>query len=358
MVTKTIRSRPQLWAHVLGKRLGVIGPIYLTMFFGSMTVLWFLERNLKDTKFPDWADTIWFGVVTLSTTGFGDLYPISTGGRVLVSFFILFTLTSIGYLLAAVNEAVLEVKRMEEEGLLGTNMKGHVVLFGYSPMVRVSVIELVAAGQQVAVICDRTEDILAVRQLGPPNLLYVTSGNATPDFLRDRVNYAHCETAVVASSDDTLNLIAALNMRQADPRPRVVVALSREELRQTLIASGVTYVASPNELSGRLVASAAFEPEVAKFVEDVTSAADDGFDLQQYKARPLAGRSVGEIRSEMEAIDGPLLVAIGRKDGDQYEILSNPPRAEKLRDTDYLIVLTNETQAKAFAAKYSLQQGR
>ncbi len=358
MATKGIHSKAQLWRHVLGQRLGKIGPIYLGVFLGMMTLLWALEHGLPETKFPHWADTIWFGVVTISTTGYGDLYPISWPGKIVTGTFILFTLTTVGFLLAAVNEAVLEVKRMEEAGLLGTKMKEHVVMFGFSPMVRVSLIELIAAGEKVALICDRPEDIPMARQLGPANLLFVTSGEATAEFLNERVNFGECQTAVVASMDDTLNLITALNMRQASQKPRVVVALSREELRQTLMASGVTYVASPNELSGRLVASAAFEPEVAKFVEDVTSAADDGFDLQQYRAQPLAGRSVGEVRGELEAIDGPLLVALGRKQGEQFEILSNPKRSEKILADDYLIVLTNDEQAKHLQEKYGLRQGR
>ncbi len=359
MASKAPRTKLQLWKLVLGERLGRIGPIYLVVFFGLMSILYAIEGGIPDTKFTKWSDTIWFGIVTVSTTGYGDLYPITGLGKIVVSIFILFTLTTVGILLASVNEAVLEVRRMEDAGLLGTKMSGHVVLFGFSPMVRVTLIELVAAGQKVALICDRPEDMAMARQLGTPDLLFVTSGEANPEFLRDRVNYAACETAVVASSDDTLNLIAALNMRQCDPRPRVVVALSREELRQTLMASGVTYVASPNELSGRLVASAAFEPEVAKFVEDVTSAADDdGFDLQQYRATPLAGRSVGEVRKELEEIDGPLLIALGRKAGHEFQILSNPKRAEKILAEDYLIVLTNNEQAEHLQSKYGLKQGR
>ena len=51
-----------------------------------------------------------------------------------------------------------------------------------------------------------------------------------------------------------------INVRSVNVNCRVIVYIKREELRQTLHASGVTYVASPFELSGRLIASAAFEP--------------------------------------------------------------------------------------------------
>jgi voltage-gated potassium channel len=351
-------SKARLLLQLLGRRLRVIGSIYVVVFFVAALAMYLAEHGKPDSKFTSIGDSIWYCVVTLSTVGYGDVYPVTTAGRVVAGVFILFTLTTIGFLLTAFNEGVLEVKRMEEHGLIPTAMKNHVIVCGFGPLVRVALAELVAADREVAVIVERTEDIEVARQWAHGGA-FITAGEATQEVLRERMNALAADTAVVASADDTLNMITALNLRALNPKMRIVVALQREELRQTLRASGVTYVASPNELSGRLVASAAFEPEVAHFVEDVTSGADeDGHDLQQFPATPLAGRTVAEIRSELEGLDGPLLVAVAQKDGNEYKVLAHPARTLKVAADDYLIVLTNEAQADRFSSKFQLKQGR
>jgi voltage-gated potassium channel len=352
------RSRARLLLHLLGSRLRWIGSIYVAVFFAVAAGMYFAEHGVPDSKFVNMGDSLWYCVVTLSTVGYGDVYPVTALGRVIAGTFILFTLTTIGFLLTAFNEAVLEVKRMEEHGLIPTNMKNHVIVCGFGPLVRVALAELAAADRQVALIVDRIEDIDAARQWTGQAPAFITAGYPTQEILRDRLNAVAAETAVIASNDDTLNMITALNLRAINPNLRIVVALQREELRQTMKASGVTYVASPNELSGRLVASAAFEPEVAHFVEDVTSGVDAGYDLQQYRAAPLAGRTVAEIRSELEAMDGPLLVAVAQKGEGEFEVRAHPEKSLKVGADDYLIVLTNDQQADRFASKYHLKQGR
>jgi voltage-gated potassium channel len=351
-------SKARLLLQLLGQRLKLIGSIYVVVFFSVAEGMYLVENAAKDTKFTSLGDSLWYCVVTLSTVGYGDVYPVTTAGRVLAGIFILFTLTTIGFLLTAFNESVLEVKRMEEHGLIPTAMKGHVIVCGFGPLVRTALAELVAADRQVAVIVDRPEDIELARQWTHDEA-FVTSGDPTQEVLRERLNALAAETAVVASADDTLNMITALNLRHLNPALRIVVALQREELRQTMKASGVTYVASPNEMSGRLVASAAFEPEVAHFIEDVTSGADEeGHDLQQFRAAPLAGKTVDEIRKELESIDGPMLVAVAQKGTSEHKVLAHPPKTLKVAAEDYLIVLTNGVQADRFSSKYHIKQGR
>jgi voltage-gated potassium channel len=353
------RSKPALLLHLLGQRLRRIGPLYGVLFFAVAAALYYLEHGVKDTHFNSFTDAIWFCVVTLSTVGYGDVFPVTGLGRVVTGGFILFTLTTIGFLLTAFNEAVLEVKRMEESGLIPTRMKGHVIVCGFGPLVRAALAELIAAERQVALIVERAEDIPVARQwTGQSETTFITFGEATPAVLRERLNAMDAETAVIASSDDTFNMITALNLRQLNDKLRIVVALQREELRSTLINTGVTYVTSPNELCGRLVASAAFEPEVAQFVEDVTSGASAGHDLQQFRATAFAGRTVGDIRRELEELDGPLLLAVAQRDKNEYKVLAHPGRALQVSADDFLIVLTNDEQADRLAGRYQLRQGR
>jgi voltage-gated potassium channel len=353
------RSRLSILLELLGQRLLRVGVVYAAAFFGAAAAVFLIERGVQGTKFSTFGDAMWFSVVTMATVGYGDLYPVTAAGRIVTGVFILFTLTTIGFLLTAISEAVLEVKRMDEHGLIGTSMKGHIVVCGYGALARAALEDLLAAGRKVALLCETTEELALAKGHGSTGELYVTFGEASQEVLRDRLNAAEAEAFVIAFSDDVKTVIASLHARVVNPGARLVVALQREELRQTLIAGGVTYAASANELSGRLLASAAFEPEVAYLVEDITTGARGGYDLQQYEAgTALGGKKVVEVREQLHAMDGPLMIALAVWNGSGYELRPHPAPDLTVSERDHILVIANKEQAERLVERYHVRQGR
>lgn len=351
------RRRRQL-VVLLWRRLSRFGAVFGSVVLVATTLVWLFERDQPRTNIHNWFDALWLSIQTLSTVGYGDVVPVSTGGRIVTSALIVFTLLTVGFLLAALNESVLEVKRMDETGLLGTDLRDHVIVYGFSSISQTAIEQLLGAERTVALVCEHVDQIPDARQLGDERVLFITAGELTRDLLVDRVNARHASTAVVASDDDARNIIASLNVRAANPDLRVIVSVRASELRQTLISSGVTYVASPFELSGRLVASAAFEPEVARLVEDISSSGGAGYDLQQFSASVFAGQSIAEVKQQLDEIDGPLLLARCVPAGDEYDVLPHPKADEVLDAEDHIIVLCNEEQAERMTGRWSLRQGR
>jgi voltage-gated potassium channel len=353
------QSRAAITLGILWRRLNKVGPLFIGVFFAVTLSLYAIEPNKANGgSFDKLGDAFWYGVVTMSTVGYGDIAPVTDAGRVIAGFFILFTLGTLGLLITAVSEAVMEVKRMEEHGLIGTQMKGHVIVCGFNAMARAALAELVAQDRPVALLCESQGEIEAARDYKKGGGIYITSGEPSQELFADRLNARECDAVIVAMSDDTKNLIATLNMKAVNPKARLVVALQREELRQTLMAGGVTYIASPNELSGRLVASAAFEPEVALLLEDLMSSEVGGSDAQQYTAGELGGRTVGDVHRILLDLDGPLLVAVAKRKGDAFEVLPNPKRDMRVEAEDQLIVISNDEQADRLESKYKMKQGR
>lgn len=357
MARRRIATRTRLFASFLGRRLSRVGTVFAVAFLATSALSYAVERRVEGSHIRSFGDAVWLCVVTLATVGYGDVYPVTAAGRAVLGVFILFVLVTIGFLLTAVNEAVLEVKHMEDFGLIGTDFTRHVILYGWSPTARTAVSELLTAGRSVAWVVDRPDDIPEAKRFGAREQLFVTSGELTQDLLRTRLNALEADTVVVATADDARNIVASLNARAVNHEVRIIVAVQAEALRQTLIASGVTYVASPYELSGRLVASAAFEPEVAQFIEDVTTGGE-GFDLRQYSAAPFAGRTVSTVRAELVGFDGPLLVGVAKRGAKGYEVRPHPPGDTVISESDQVVLLTDNAQAERFTARYKTAQGR
>jgi voltage-gated potassium channel len=353
-------GRARLLVAKVAHRLRRVGPIFFGICALTATLMWAVEHANPRATIKTASDAIWYCVVTMSTVGYGDVVPVTHAGRIIGGCFILFTLATLGILISAISEAVLEVRHMEEAGLIGTRMKGHVIICGFNSMARAALLELLAAERKVALLCERPDEIALVREVrgARSELLFVSSGEPTQELFRERLNALEADAAVIAMPDDAKNLIATLNMKAVNPKVRLVVALQREELRQTLVAGGVTYVASPNELSGRLVASAAFEPEVAQLVEDLMSGATGEFDMQQYQAGPLGGATVAEIRAKLGDLDGPLLIAVAKREGGSYRVVPHPSKDLRVEPDDQIIVMASNEQAERLTERYKIQQGR
>jgi len=332
--------------------------------------VWFAEPDAfaHDGQEPSFFNAVWFSLVTLTTVGYGDMSPQGATGKVVTILLFFLSVAVFSFMLTNIQAVVTERQRLKALGMNGTKFKGHVVVVSYSRISTVAVKELLAAGRQIAVIVEEAGSIPLVQALGSPDRLFVTVGDPTSEEALHRVNITAANTVVAASEDDTLNLIVALEMKRLNPTARIVVSTKRAELRSTLTSSGVTYVASPFELSGRLVASAAFEPEVAKFVDDVTSGADDseedesGYDLQQFTLPPtssLVNNTVAQVTATLKQIQGPLLVAIAKHVGNgQYDLFPHPSDDVVLYQYDSVIVLGNTVQNNRVSSMLGVMQGR
>lgn len=346
------------------KYIGIIGVIFVLL----SNLLWLLEggKGLGDNYY----DAYWFTMVTLTTVGYGDMSPETFIGKLSAVLIFVFSIGVFSFLITRIETLVAERNRMRALGMDGTKFKNHVVVCSWSRIALVAIKELLAAGRQVAVITEDPNSIPLIQELGGRDVLFVTVGDPTSEEALGRARLTDANTIVAASDDDTLNLIVALEGRRLKPDARVVVSTKRAELRNTLQSSGVTYVASPFELSGRLVASAAFEPEVAKFIEDVSSGAGDdekdggdpGYDLQQFSVpenSQLVNQSVAQIAHTLRQMHGPLLVAVAKHTGNgQYDLFPHPQDNMVLYPYDSLIVLGNPSQNGRVAQMLGVIQGR
>lgn len=51
----------------------------------ASTLMFYLEGNIQPDAFPNILSTFWWAIATLTTIGYGDVYPLTAGGRVLAS---------------------------------------------------------------------------------------------------------------------------------------------------------------------------------------------------------------------------------------------------------------------------------
>jgi voltage-gated potassium channel len=130
-----------------------------TLVIGAWLVLLF-EGNVRGSNIHSYPSALWWAIVTVTTVGYGDRYPISAGGRIVAAVLMLVGIGLIGVLTATV--ASVFVKE-HTDASREEYRKGHADL-----------------GQQLSVISDRLADV--ERRLGAtPHELAVVDAAADAD---------------------------------------------------------------------------------------------------------------------------------------------------------------------------------
>ncbi|HTT16399.1 MAG TPA: NAD-binding protein [Thermoplasmata archaeon] len=334
---------------------------WLLAAFGGVYVVAALGFFLLDGRRYSLFNSFYWAMVTLGTVGYGDIVPTTEGAKVLTMVIVATQIFLLGYLLSVLSSEGASESQRRALGLLGTDMRGHIVVLGYAPVARAAVRELLVQDQTVAVVAETPEEVASARALASTERLYATFGDpAEPEILR-RANVPAAHSVIVATADDAQSMIAALNVRALAPTVRVVVSVGRPELRETLRAAGVTYVASPSDSGGRLCASAAFEPEVAHALEDLM-AADVGADIREYvlgERSPIARQTFGEAEGIVRAATGCILIGFAhpRADG-EFTTVVGPPPETRLAPGDALIVVGSIANSQRFTKWFGSEQGR
>ncbi|MCI4355183.1 MAG: potassium channel family protein, partial [Thermoplasmata archaeon] len=300
--------RRRFFAEVL-RRIWKFVALFLSVYLLAAVLFYLLQPGVSLSTSLYWA------IVTLATVGYGDVVPTNGWARSMTAFLLFGQIFLGGYLVSVITSTFIDESQKEALGTLGTDLEDHIVVLGFGGVGRAAVRELLGQDLRVAVVAEAPEQVANIRTLGPASRLFATYGAAADlDILR-RVNVPKAHSVIVCTTDDATNMIASLNIRALAPRARIVVSVQRPELRDTLRAAGVTYVASPSEMGGRLCASAAFEPDVALALEDITSA-DVQSDMQEYLLRPgcpIATGSFEEIERAVRQASGALLLGYARR---------------------------------------------
>jgi voltage-gated potassium channel len=114
-----------------------------TLVLGAWLVLLF-EENAKGSNIHNYPDALWWAIVTVTTVGYGDRFPVSEGGRIVAVVLMLVGIGLIGVLTATVASVFIKEHTDDNKEEL---KKSHADL-----------------GQQLAVIGDRLADV--ERRLG------------------------------------------------------------------------------------------------------------------------------------------------------------------------------------------------
>jgi polar amino acid transport system substrate-binding protein len=78
---------PNIWDYIVQPEIGNIVALVVLAIVVSAHIVWYFERHENSDQFPSnyldgIDDAIWWSSSTVTTVGYGDKSPLTTGGRI------------------------------------------------------------------------------------------------------------------------------------------------------------------------------------------------------------------------------------------------------------------------------------
>lgn len=253
-------------------------------------------------------DAFYYSTVSITTTGYGDVRPVSDGARLVTTLLVtparvLFLILLVGTTLEILAERSRDAYRRNR---WRRNLKDHVIICGFGVKGRSAVSTLLAKGidrDQIVVI----DESSAARDRATSMGLTAISGSAAETSVLEHAGVRDACAVVVAVNRDDTAVLATLTARELNKSATIVAAAREDENVHLLRQSGATSVITSAEASGRLLGFAVQQPRVTEVLEDLISVGQ-GLDVTEHtvgeddggplRALDIPGPIVAVIRGE------------------------------------------------------------
>ena len=275
-----------------------------------------LAGSLGYVVFEGWplGDALYMTMISLTTTGFGEVRPLSPAGRGVTVFVIVSGIASLAYVGGRVLQLAVElylVRRGRMDRQIN-RMRNHVILCGYGRMGRHIASDLSAAKVPFVVI-EKNPDVAPVlEELGLPFMI----GDASSDELLRSCGVERARGLIAVVSSDAENVYTTLTARALNRDINIVARALGDDSESKLITAGADRVIKPYELVGRRIAQLVIRPAMVEFLETIARSRTREITMEEIEVgsdSALAGVKLRDtdIRSRLNII----IVAIRRLDG-------------------------------------------
>ncbi|MHC4473427.1 MAG: potassium channel family protein [Planctomycetota bacterium] len=285
-------------------------------------------------------DSLYYMVITLTTVGTGDHYPVTPEGKLAAMLTIVAGVVLVGLLVGSLTEMLVEIqvrqilgRRRLEKQISG--LRDHFIVCGFGRIGSIVCRELHQDGVPFVVI-EIQEDLLT--RADEEGYLYLQE-DATEDSALNRAGIQKAKGLVAVLGKDADNVYITMSARDLNRKLHIVARGEDERTARKLARAGASRVVSPHEIGGQRMAHAILRPNVIDFIEATTRAGTE-INMEEIPVRAssqVAGKTLMEsgIRQEF----GVIIVAIRKPDG---RMTFNPDSKSEIEPEDVLITMGPE----------------
>ncbi len=305
--------------------------VALLLLLGVATVVWLDGDGYRDVDGAplSFLDSLYYATVTLSTTGYGDITPVTDQARlvnvlVITPMRILFLIILVGTTLEVLTQRTREQLRRNR---WRSSLRDHTLVVGYGTKGRSAVRALLDAGADKDQIVAVDNDAEHLANANADGIAAVSGDGTRADVLRS-ADVEHAARVIVAVARDDAAVLVTLTVRRHNPTAYVVAAVRESENALLLRDGGADGVVVSSEAAGRLLGVSASSPSTGAVFDDLLIPGQGLELLEREVQREEVGLSPRACRD--------LVVAVLR---DGTTVMFHDDESLKLRRSDRVVVV-------------------
>lgn len=296
-------------------------------------------------------DAIYMVVITTTTVGFREVFPLDATGRIITMATVLSGFGLGFYTAGAGIEQLIslaESRRIARSATIVREMfeslDGHVVLCGFGRVGSGVWSNLQGRGVEVLVIESDPARLAAAEEAGA----HVLAGDATHNAVLTEAGVTHARALVACVTSDADNLVIVLSARSLAPSLHIVSRASEAEWEDKLRLAGADRVVAPQVVGSERLAAMAVEKTLSEMFDVVVAGRPVEFAVDEIiisEGSPVARETLES--SGIRRLTGALLLAV---EDPATRTLVTPAPDQKLDPGTSVIVIGTPGQVQAAVA--------
>jgi voltage-gated potassium channel len=305
--------------------------MFIAVFFGGIVGYMLIEDY-------SWFQAVYMTVITVSTTGYGELFGLSEAGRAFTAVLIIANLGVVTYALTLLTQYFLDGEFRKDIKIYRMRknideLRGHVIVCGLGRNGRSAVRTLNQQGITVVAI-DSDKD--RIDNCSIP-LEYAMHADSTKDETLLEAGIMHARSLITTLPNDADNVFTVLTARELNQNVLIISRASNDTSMSKLRRAGAHNIIMPDKLGGAHMAALVTNPDITEFMDLLSTRSSREFMMREIHI----SKGITLNRVDLLHQTGATVLGVRKSDGDY---IFNPANSVSILDGCRLIVMGSEKQ--------------
>ena len=290
------------------------------------------EVGVNDAIRSLW-DTVWWTIVTLTTVGYGDKYPVTVGGKVLGIFMMVLGVASVGIVTGRIASFLVDKQIKARGGLIVLEKKkGHFIICGWKP-------ELEAILDKILTIDPglKPSDLVLVNDADPQEIDHIRSipdfntvkyikGDYIDEKVLQRANVRNAGTVLILADSsknfslqevDSRTVMTAITIDNMNKNVYTCAELIDEKFVKYLKLANCDEIILTREYSRELLANAASASGISHIAAELLNPLKRGLVTVNFQAS-FVGKPFKDLQEHYKRRNGDIVIGLLENTGNIY----------------------------------------
>lgn len=319
--------------------------IYTLLFIGLLSlficasIFYFCENPVNPEL--SFNDALWWGIVTSTTVGYGDYFPVTLGGRIISIILMIVGISSFGFITATIASVFIENKLKEGMGLMNIEFDSHITIIGWNNKSKIILEELIQDNCHAKIVIVDEREKLDLKYKNA----YFVHGDPTKDKTLIKANISNAHTVIVMADEklanngmsDAKSVLICLAVDKLNADIHLIAEVLNDENVPHFQRANVNDIIISNQMSSRVMVRSALYKNVSLALKELLTNTYGNEIYESKVKKEDIGMSFKDIACKYIEEYNSVILGIANKD-----VFLNPDKDRVIKKNDIIIYISKD----------------